>query len=83
MKLLSLRFALLAGFPFLCATAPHSATSEIGQTFDGPAGKIYYEVTGTGSNTPLIVVNGGPGFDHTYLDVATAWDTLAKNHFAL
>lgn len=79
MKLLPLRFAFLAGFLFLVATVSHSATSENGQTFDGPGGKIYYEVMGSGSNTPLIVVNGGPGFDHTYLHASTAWDTLAKN----
>jgi hypothetical protein len=35
-------------------------------------------VTGAGSGTPLVVVNGGPGFDHTYLHIATAWDTLGK-----
>jgi proline iminopeptidase len=52
---------------------------ENGQIFDGPGGKIYYEVTGSGSGLPLIVVNGGPGFDHTYLHIATAWDTLGKN----
>lgn len=79
MKLLPVRFAFFVCLLFLVATASHSATSESGQTFDGPAGKIYYEVRGAGSNTPLIVVNGGPGFDHTYLHVATAWDTLAKN----
>jgi len=56
-----------------------AATSENGQTFDGPSGKIYYEVTGSGSGTPLIVVNGGPGFDHTYLHIASAWDTLGKS----
>ena len=57
----------------------YGAASESGKTFDGPGGKIYYEVTGTGSGIPLLVVNGGPGFDHTYLHIATAWDTLAKN----
>lgn len=57
----------------------HSAASESGKTFDGPAGKIYYEVKGAGLGTPLLVVNGGPGFDHTYLHIAAAWDTLAKN----
>lgn len=79
MKLLPLRFAIQAGFLFLVATVSQSATAENGQTFDGPGGKIYYEVTGSGSNAPLIVVNGGPGFDHTYLHIAAAWDTLAKN----
>jgi len=56
-----------------------SAHQENGQTFDGPGGKIYYEVTGSGSGTPLMLVNGGPGFDHTYLHIATAWDTLGRN----
>jgi proline iminopeptidase len=55
------------------------AHEENGQTFDGPGGKIYYEVSGSGSAAPLIVVNGGPGFDHTYLHIASAWDALGKN----
>lgn len=55
------------------------AHDENGKTFDGPAGKIYYEITGSGSGTPLLVVNGGPGFDHTYLHASVAWDALAKN----
>ena len=52
---------------------------EKGQTFDGPGGKIYFEVTGSGPGTPLLLVNGGPGFDHTYLHIASAWDSLSKN----
>ena len=36
-------------------------------------------MTGAGSGTPLVVVNGGSGFDHTYLRIATVWDTLGKN----
>jgi proline iminopeptidase len=51
---------------------------EHGQTFDCPGGKIYYEVTGAGSGTPLIVVNGGPGFDHRYEHITTAWDQIGK-----
>ena len=66
---------LFAGF-----SAPAQPVhEENGQTFDIPGGKIYYEVTGTGTSTPLVVVNGGPGFDHTYLHIASAWDTLGKN----
>jgi proline iminopeptidase len=67
---------------FLAAALCVSASpqhEENGQTFDAPGGKIYYEVTGSGSGTPLIVVNGGPGFDHTYLHISTAWDALGKN----
>jgi len=55
-----------------------AAATESGQTFDGPGGKIYYEVIGSGP--PLILINGGPGFDHTYLHITTAWDALAKTH---
>jgi len=67
---------------FLAAALCVSASpqhEENGQTFDAPGGKIYYEVTGSGSGTPLMVVNGGPGFDHTYLHISTAWDALGKN----
>lgn len=55
------------------------AHEENGQVFDGPGGKLYYEVTGGGSGTPLVLVNGGPGFDHTYWHTSTSWDALAKN----
>ena len=40
---------------------------------------IYYEVLGRASGTPLIVANGGPGFDHTYLHLSDVWDTISKN----
>jgi len=73
-----MRFAYLATALLFSGFLARAATAENGQTFDGPGGKIYYEVTGTGSGTPLIVVNGGPGFDHTYLHAASAWDTLGK-----
>jgi proline iminopeptidase len=79
MKFLRMPTASLACFVFAFLLVAHAAASENGQTFDGPGGKIYYEVTGSGSGTPLIVVNGGPGFDHTYLHIASAWDTLGKN----
>jgi proline iminopeptidase len=60
-------------------TVKFSLPAEHGQTFDGPGGKIYYEVTGGGSGTPLIVLNGGPGFDHRYEHITTAWDQVGKN----
>ncbi len=55
------------------------AREEKGRLFDAPGGKLYYEVIGSGNETPLVLVNGGPGFDHTYLHTSTAWDALAKN----
>ncbi len=67
--------SLFVALAFSTAGAAHE---EKGEVFDGPGGKLYYEMTGSASGTPLIVVNGGPGFDHSYLHIATAWDSLAK-----
>jgi proline iminopeptidase len=57
----------------------HATQNENGTTFDGPGGKIYYEVIGSGKSIPLVLVNGGPGLDHMYLHTSTAWDMLARN----
>lgn len=63
----------------IAASTPGAAHEEKGEVFDGPGGKLYYQVTGNGTETPLVVVNGGPGFDHTYLQIATtAWTSLAQ-----
>lgn len=55
------------------------ARDENGSRFEAHGATIYYEVFGSGPGTPLMVVNGGPGFDHTYLHVSSAWDALARN----
>jgi len=55
------------------------AHDENGARFDANGVSIYYEVSGSGNATPLVVANGGPGFDHTYLHLSPAWDSLAKN----
>ncbi|HET7209822.1 MAG TPA: alpha/beta fold hydrolase [Terriglobales bacterium] len=52
--------------------------AENGKTFEAPGATIYYEVMGTGKGMPLIVVNGGPGFDHTYLHASDAWESIAR-----
>jgi proline iminopeptidase len=78
-----MRFAFLFTVFFFAASissASFGAVTEDGQTIDiSGGGKLYYHIAGGGSGTPLIVINGGPGFDHTYLHVSTAWGTLAKN----
>ncbi|HET9622740.1 MAG TPA: alpha/beta fold hydrolase [Kofleriaceae bacterium] len=56
---------------------------ENGHTFQAPGATIYVEVLGKATGAPLVVVNGGPGFDHTYEHVAmpgmsSAWDLLAR-----
>jgi proline iminopeptidase len=51
---------------------------ENGQVFQAGDVSIYYEVRGAARGTPLFVVNGGPGFEHTYVHCSGAWDTIAK-----
>jgi proline iminopeptidase len=65
--------------PALAAAAP----PEKGQTFQAPGATLYVEVLGTAAGAPLVVVNGGPGFDHTYEHAAvpgttSAWETLSR-----
>jgi proline iminopeptidase len=48
-------------------------------TFETQGVTIWYEVRGSGSGTPLVVANGGPGFDHSYLLCGDVWDRLAKD----
>jgi len=65
--------------PALAAAAP----PEKGQTFQAPGATLYVEVLGTAAGTPLFVVNGGPGWNHTYEHTAmpgttSAWETLAQ-----
>jgi proline iminopeptidase len=76
--------ALLVALPTLliclgAITPARAAHEENGKTFDGPGGKIYYEILGTGTGTPLVMVNGGPGFDHLYFHTSTAWDKLGES----
>jgi proline iminopeptidase len=49
-----------------------------GRLIDGPAGKLWVETRGTAPGRPLVVVNGGPGFDHGYLLSSPIWDELAR-----
>src|ERR1041384_635967 len=76
------RIPALAVFlvPVLAAAAP----PEKGETFQAGGVTLYVETLGNAPGVPLVVVNGGPGFDHTYEHVAmpgttSAWDTVAKN----
>jgi proline iminopeptidase len=69
---------LIVAAVFVVAPA-HATGAENGTTFDGPGGKIYFEVIGSGNAIPLVLVNGGPGLDHLYLHTSTAWDVLARS----
>src|SRR5580658_3174467 len=70
----------IAGFAICCLSVPllHAADQRPGQTFQISNVSLYYEILGNAPGTPLVVANGGPGFDHSYLHLSDAWDTLAK-----
>ena len=76
----SLVFVLAAIPAASCAAAPAApAAKEKGEMLEvAPGLSLFYEVRGQGSGLPLIVVNGGPGFDHAYLHCSDAWDKLAS-----
>jgi len=64
--------------PLLQAVAKPAAPSGPGETLRAPGATIWYEVGGSAAGRPLIMVNGGPGFDHNYVLCSDAWDTIAK-----
>ena len=82
-------FRLASGAVLAAALASSSALAaptlppEKGHTVQAPGAMIYIETLGSAGGAPLIVVNGGPGFDHTYEHAAmpgisSAWDLLAR-----
>src|SRR5262245_20385039 len=61
----------------MTVAAPPPAPEKGGKTFETDGLTIYYEEIGGGAGLPLVVANGSPGFDHTYLHCSDAWDRLA------
>ena len=63
------------------AAAAPAAPSGPGRTFTAGGATLWYEVRGDAASreTPVILVNGGPGFDHTYELCSDVWDTLARS----
>ena len=57
---------------------PTAAADAPGRLIDGPAGKLFVDARGNATGRPLLIVNGGPGFDHGYLLSSPVWDELAK-----
>jgi proline iminopeptidase len=63
---------------------PAPGPAENGTLIKAPGATLYVEVRGAGTGgsgnpIPLVVANGGPGFDHSYLHVSDAWDRLARS----
>lgn len=62
----------------LAQAAAQAEDGERGQLFEGRDATLYFEVRGRGAGTPLVVVNGGPGFDHRYLHTSPVWESVAR-----
>lgn len=74
-RLVSVGALAVAAFAWSAAAL---GAAEEGATFETEGVTIWYEVTGGGSGTPLVLVNGGPGFDHAYLHTG-AWERMGKD----
>jgi proline iminopeptidase len=61
------------------ARAKPSAPSGPGTTLNAGGVPIWYELRNGGGKTPLVIINGGPGFDHLYLLATDAWDKIAAH----
>src|SRR5882672_6187088 len=60
------------------ALANPARPSGPGSVFTAHGARIWYEVRGVNPGRPLVMVNGGPGFDHTYVLCSDAWDTISR-----
>ncbi len=67
---------LTFGLTILCRPPIFGADLHTGKTFKTAGVSIYYEPIGEGG-IPLVVANGGPGFDHTYLHLSFCWERLS------
>src|SRR5262247_1076838 len=77
------KLRLVRSVPMFVATAiafgaPARGATESGQVLRTSAANLYYEVRGTAAGRPLFMVNGGPGFEHSYVHCSDAWDVLAR-----
>jgi proline iminopeptidase len=50
-----------------------------GGSFESAGTRIHFEVVGKGARSPIIMINGGPGFSHTYLHLSGVWEQLAHD----
>jgi proline iminopeptidase len=63
------------------ARAKPAAPSGPGTTLTVGEVTLWYEVRNSGAKTktPLVILNGGPGFDHAYLLSSDVWDKIAAH----
>jgi len=78
----TVRAALVLSSLVLAAAAAHAAPaapSGPGHVIANHGVRLWYEVRGTHAGRPLVLVNGGPGFDHNYELCSDAWDVIARS----
>ena len=70
---------LVSAVIFFCAPPVNvAAQSETMLTTTTAAGDIAYHVIGDGGETPLVLISGGPGFDHQYFHLAPVWERFGE-----
>lgn len=72
---------LFAALVLAAASAPTRLVgqSEPMDTARAAGHSFAYHVEGSGPGTPLLLVNGGPGFDHGYLHLTEVWDRFGAS----
>lgn len=73
MKLNRVVFLMVAFF----SSSDLAAQAEEMQAVAVGGRRAAYHVMGGGRGTPLVLINGGPGFDHRFLHLSNSWALLA------
>ena len=75
----SLATGLLLLAAVLMVPAGLGAQDEPMETVAAAGHSFAYHVMGAGTGTPLLLVNGGPGFDHQYLHLTDVWERFRSS----
>ena len=70
--------AVFAGMFVISTPSRTSAQEPSMLSFQSAGATLTYHILGSRTGTPLVVVAGGPGFDHGYMHLSPVWDSLAK-----
>mgnify|MGYP000079460095 CR=1 FL=1 len=63
---------------FACSTYRINAADGSGIAFNSGDTTLRYYSVGRRSEVPLVVITGGPGFDHGYIRIGAPWDRIGK-----
>lgn len=75
-----MKCTLLMCLLVVTAVRPAAAGPKEKMQFASVGGRpVAYHVLGTAPGTPLLFINGGPGFDHSFHHVSPVWEQLAAS----